>query len=68
MTEIGIDSQALGIPTFDNEGADVSGPMSAYAVPSMVGLGFIGEATQKVVRLSDVFRIPDAYGRAKATR
>jgi hypothetical protein len=28
MAQIGLDSHACGIPTFDHEGADVSGPMS----------------------------------------
>ncbi len=63
MTKIGLDSQALGVPSFNNEGSDVSGPMSAYAVPAMMGRKFIGETTQKVVRLSNIFRIPQPTGR-----
>lgn len=63
MNEIGLDSSALGIPTFDNEGAEVSGPMSVYAVPAMMGRKFVGDASAKIVRLSDIFRIPQPAGR-----
>src|ERR1700738_4565275 len=62
MAEIGFDSQALGISTLDDQSADVSGPMSAYAIPMMVRRKFIGETTQKIVCLSDIYRIPGAYG------
>jgi hypothetical protein len=62
MAKIGLDSHACGIPTFDHEGADVSGPVTAYAVPSMMGLKFIGKATGKIVRLSDIFRVPKSIG------
>jgi hypothetical protein len=66
MAEISFDSQALGISTLDDQGADVSGPMSAYAVPIMVRRKFIGETAQKIVCLSDIYRIPGAYGRGFA--
>jgi hypothetical protein len=63
MNEIGLDSHSFGIPTFDNEGAEVSGPMSAYCVPAMMGRKFIGDASSKIVCLSDIFRIPQPIGR-----
>jgi len=63
MAEITFDSQAFGISTLDDQSADVSGPMSTYAIPMMVRRKFIGEATQKIVRLSNIYRIPGAYGR-----
>ena len=66
MTEIGFDSQSLGISTLDDQCADVSGPMSAYTIPTMMCCKFIGEATQKIVRLSNIYRIPGGYGRGFA--
>jgi hypothetical protein len=66
MAEIGFDLQALGISTLDDQSANVSGPMSAYAIPTMVRRKFIGETAQKIVCLSDIYRIPGAYGRSVA--
>jgi len=63
MAEISFDSQALGISTLDDQSADVSGPMSAYAIPMMVRRKFIGETAQEIVCLSNIYRIPGAYGR-----
>ena len=63
MTEIGFDSQALGISTLDDQSANVSGPMSAYCVPAMMRRKFIGDTTQKVVYLSHIYRMPGVYGR-----
>src|SRR5271170_821095 len=62
MAQRSLDSQPCGLPTFDCEGADVSGPMTAYALPLMMGRKFVGETTGKVVRLADVFRIPNPQG------
>jgi hypothetical protein len=61
MAEIGFDSHALGISTLDDQSADVSGPMSAYTIPMMVRRKFIGETAQKIVCLSNIYRIPGAY-------
>lgn len=60
MTKIGLDAHSFGVPSFDCEGGDVSGPMSAYAVPSVMGRKFVGETAGKVVRLSHIFRIQEA--------
>jgi hypothetical protein len=60
MAQIGLDSHACGIPTFDHEGADVSGPMSAYALPLMMREKFIGKTSGKIIRLADIFRVPKA--------
>ena len=58
MTKIGFDLDTLGVPALNGSGGDMCGPMTAYAIPSMMGRKFIGETAQKVVRLADIFRIP----------
>jgi hypothetical protein len=47
----------------NDQSANVSGPMSAYCAPAMMRRKFIGETTQKVVRLANIYRMPGAYGR-----
>lgn len=58
MTQIGFDSQALGLATLNTEGTYMGGPVTCDGVPLMVRRKFIGDASQKVVRLSDIYRMP----------
>lgn len=60
MTQIGLNTQAGGYAPIDDHCADVRGPGAANAFQPVVCRKFIGEASGKVVRLSDIFRIPSA--------
>jgi hypothetical protein len=60
MTQIGLDSHPFGVPASDDHCADVSGPRPGYVDNTMVSRKFIGETTAKVVRLSNIYRIPKA--------
>jgi hypothetical protein len=62
MTEIGLNSQPVGVPATHDHCADVCGPGAGYAVPPMVVRKFIGQTTSKVVRLADVIRVPQSVG------
>ncbi len=62
MTKISLDSQTLGVPASDDHRADVCGPGAGYAFPPMVRRKFVGQATMKVVRLADIYRIPETIG------
>jgi hypothetical protein len=62
MTQIGLDSHTLGVPADDGHCADVSGPRPGYAIPAMMRSKFIGQAAAKIVRLSDIYRIPKPVG------
>lgn len=66
MTQVRFDCQPGGVPAVDDHSADVRGPGSANAVPLMVQRKIIGQTAEKVVRLSDVFRIPAAVRRKGA--
>lgn len=60
MTEIGFDSKTQGVVAGHMESADVRGPGGPNAFPSMVRRKFVGETAVKIVRLSDIYRIPVA--------
>jgi hypothetical protein len=58
MTKVSFDSDSLGFPASDGHCADVRGPSAGYVIPLMMGKKFIGETAKKIVRLSDIYRIP----------
>jgi hypothetical protein len=58
MTQIGFDSQALGVASVSTEGTYVGGPVSPDGFPLMVRRKFIGDASPKVVRLANIYRVP----------
>lgn len=58
MTKIGLDSDSFGVPASDDHRADVCGPGAGYSRPLVMARKFIGETTPKIVRLSDVYRLP----------
>jgi hypothetical protein len=60
MAQIGLDPNPLGVSSVDTEGTYVGGPVSYHGVPLMVRRKFIGDASPKVVRLADIYRIPSA--------
>jgi len=60
MTKGRFDPYPYGRVARDDESADVRGPGAAYCIPSVMRRQFIGETTQKVVRLADIYRIPHA--------
>jgi hypothetical protein len=57
MTQIGLDSPALG-SVVDPATADVGEAVSPCAFPLRVRRKFIGETSQKVVRLAHIYRLP----------
>ena len=62
MTEISLDDQPFGFVPRDNERADVCGPGAADAFQPVMRRKFIGQTTAKVVRLTDIYRIPPQIG------
>jgi hypothetical protein len=58
VPEIGFDVPTQGIPSGDVESADVCSPTSDNAIQLVVFPKFIGDASEKVVRLADIHRIP----------
>jgi hypothetical protein len=66
MTQISLDSQSFGVPASDDHCADVRGPGAGYVWPTMMGRKLIVQAALKVVRLSDVYRIPKSVCGAAA--
>jgi hypothetical protein len=58
MTQISLDSQSFGVSASDDQRADVCGPGAGYVWPTMMRRKLIVQAALKVVRLSDVYRIP----------
>jgi hypothetical protein len=62
MTQICFDSHSIGTPATDDHRADVRGPGAGYVFPSMMARKFIGKTAGKVVRLSDIYRIPKPIG------
>jgi len=62
MAQIGLDFETPlgGVRPGHDHCADVTGPGAGYVLPLMMARKFIGETTTKVVRLSDVYRIPPA--------
>jgi hypothetical protein len=60
MAQISLDSQSFGVPATDDHCADVRGPGAGYVWPTMMGRKIIVQAALKVVRLSNVYRIPKA--------
>lgn len=62
MPEIRFDVLTQGIPAGDMERADVCSPTADNAVPLVVMPKFVGDASGKIVRLADVYRIPVPVG------
>jgi hypothetical protein len=60
MAQIKFDSQALGVTCVDTEGTYVGGPVARDASPLVMRRKFIGDASQKVVSLADIYRVPRA--------
>ena len=58
MTQIKLDSEALGVSCVNTEGTYVGGPVAPDTFPSVMRRKFIGDASQKVVRLADIYRVP----------
>lgn len=58
VSEIGFDVPTQGIAAGDVERADVCSPTSDNAVQLVVLPKFIGDTSEKVVRLADIHRIP----------
>jgi hypothetical protein len=58
MAQISLDSHPFGIPACDDHCADVRGSGAGYVTQPMVARKFIGETAAKVVRLSNIYRIP----------
>jgi hypothetical protein len=58
MTKVGFDSNPFGTPACDDPGADMCSPGAGYVTHPMVTRKFIGETAAKVIRLSDIYRIP----------
>jgi hypothetical protein len=58
MTKIKLDTQALGFASVDTEGTYMGGPVAPDTFPSMMRRKFIGDASKKVVRLADIYRVP----------
>lgn len=58
MTQIGLDPHSFGIPASDDHCADVRGPGAGYIREDMVRRKFVGQTSSKIVRLSDIYRIP----------
>jgi hypothetical protein len=65
MTQIGLDSPALG-SVVDPATRDVGEAVSPCAFPLRVRRKFIGETSQKVVRLARIYRLPLGGGEAPA--
>jgi hypothetical protein len=66
VPEIGFDVPTQGIPSGDVESADVCSPTSDNAIQLVVFPKFIGDASEKVVRLADIHRIPVSVERLLA--
>lgn len=62
MPEISFDVPTQGIPAGDMERADVCSPTADNAIPLMMLPKFVGDASGKIVRLSDIDRLPIAVG------
>jgi hypothetical protein len=58
MTEVGFDSNSFGVAASDDHCADMRGPSAGYVIPSIMRKKFIGDTTPKVVRLSNIYRVP----------
>jgi hypothetical protein len=58
MAQIGFDSHSFGVAPGDNHCADMRGPGAGYVIPLMMRKKFIGETMPKVVRLSNIYRVP----------
>lgn len=57
MTKVGFDLQPQGV-IVEPASANVGHAVLECAWPTMVRRKFIGDASQKVVRLADIYRIP----------
>jgi hypothetical protein len=55
------DSHSFGVAPGDNHRADMHGSGAGYIIPLMMRKKFIGETTPKVVCLSNIYRVPDAF-------
>ena len=62
MTQIRLDIEPPlgGVAAADDHSADVRGPGAGYAIPPMMRRKFVGQTATKVVRLSDILRVPSA--------
>jgi hypothetical protein len=58
MTQIGLDPHSFGTPASDDHCADVRGPGAGYVIERVMRRKFVGQTSAKIVRLSDVYRIP----------
>lgn len=58
MTKISLDIKPGGEPPIDDHCADVRGPGAASVLELMMRRKFIGQASTKIVRLADIYRIP----------
>jgi hypothetical protein len=58
MTQVGFDSHSFGVAASDDHCADMRGPSAGYVIPLIMRKKFIGETTPKVVRLANIYRVP----------
>lgn len=58
MTQVRFDIQAGGFAPANDHCADVRGPGAANGFQPVMRSKFIGKATGKIARLSDIYRIP----------
>jgi hypothetical protein len=64
MTQIGFDFETPlgGVVSANDHCTNVGGPCAGYILPPMMVRKFVGETAAKVVRLSDIYRIPPSVG------